>query len=88
MECWTQFGERWGMTPLRKRLGKAIQRLRKDAGHSQEAFADRTGIHRTTMSEIERGVSNVSLDIAERIAKGLGIPLSELVAAAEAERRP
>lgn len=75
------------MTPLRKRLGKAIQRLRKDAGHSQEAFADRTGIHRTTMSEIERGVSNVSLDIAERIAKSLGMSLSELVAAAETDRR-
>lgn len=40
------------------------------------------------MSEIERGVSNVSLDIAERIAKGLGIPLSDLVAEAEGERRP
>jgi putative transcriptional regulator len=76
------------MTPLRTRLGKAIRRLRVEAGYSQEAFADRTHIHRTTMSEIERGVSNVSVDIAERIAKGLGIPLSKLVAEAETERRP
>lgn len=75
------------MTHLRVRLGRAIRRLRAEAGYSQERFADRTRIHRTTMSEIERGVSNVSLDIAERIAKGLGIPLSELVAEAETERR-
>lgn len=75
------------MTHLRVRLGRAIRRLRSEAGYSQERFADRTRIHRTTMSEIERGVSNVSLDIAERIAKGLGIPLSELVAEAETERR-
>jgi transcriptional regulator with XRE-family HTH domain len=35
------------------------------------------------MSEIERGVSNVSVDLAERIAKALGVSLSELFAEAE-----
>jgi transcriptional regulator with XRE-family HTH domain len=75
------------MTPLRVRLGKAIRKFRKDAGYSQEHFADRAKIHRTTMSEIERGVSNVSLDIAERIAKCLGRTLTELIAEAESVRK-
>jgi transcriptional regulator with XRE-family HTH domain len=75
------------MSLLRARLGRVIRRLRAERGYSQEAFAARARIHRTTMSEIERGVSNVSLDMAERIAKGLGVSLSELVAEAEIERR-
>ena len=71
------------MTPLRQRLGKAIRRLRMQAGYSQEGLADRAKLHRTTMSEIERGVSNISVDIAERVAKALGIPLSRLFAETE-----
>jgi transcriptional regulator with XRE-family HTH domain len=66
------------MTPLRQRLGKAIRRLRTQAGLSQEGLADRAKLHRTTMSEIERGLSNISVDIAERIAMALGITLSQL----------
>lgn len=77
-----------GMTALRLRLGAAIRRVRIDSGISQEALARRAKLHRTTMSEIERGMSNVSLDVIERIAKGLGIALSDLVAEAEAQRRP
>jgi transcriptional regulator with XRE-family HTH domain len=69
--------------PLRQRLGKAIKRLRAKAGLSQEGLADRAKLHRTTMSEIERGVSNVSVDIAERVARALGVSLSQLFAEAE-----
>jgi transcriptional regulator with XRE-family HTH domain len=75
--------QRSDMRPLRVRLGKAIKHLRAEAGYSQEALADRAKLHRTTMSEIERGVSNVSVDIAERIAKALDLPLSQLFAEAE-----
>ena len=72
-----------GMKPLRKRLGHAIKELRREAGYSQEQLADRAKLHRTTMSEIERGVSNVSIDIAERIAQALGLSLSRLFSEAE-----
>jgi transcriptional regulator with XRE-family HTH domain len=71
------------MQPLRKRLGAAIRRLRIANGISQEALARKAKLHRTTMSEIERGVSNVSIDVGERIAKALGVRLSELFAEAE-----
>ena len=71
------------MSALRIRLGKAIRRLREREGYSQEDLAHRAKIHRTTMSEIERGVSNVSVDMAERIAKGLGVTLPELFSEAE-----
>jgi transcriptional regulator with XRE-family HTH domain len=71
------------MPPLRQRLGRAIRRLRSEAGVSQEKLADKARLHRTTMSEIERGISNVSVDIAERIAKALGVSLSRLFEEAE-----
>jgi transcriptional regulator with XRE-family HTH domain len=76
------------MTPLRLRLGHAIRRLRESREISQEAFAQRAAVHRTTMSEIERGITNISVDIAERIAIALGIPVSELFREAESERVP
>ena len=74
------------MQPLRKRLGLAIRKIRTGAKVSQEALAQKAKLHRTTMSEIERGISNVSIDIVERIAKALGVKVSQLLAEAEKER--
>ena len=78
------------MATLQQRLGKAVRRLRKGIGFaSQEDFADAVGLHRTTMSKIERGTMNLSLAVVERLAKGLRMRASELLAAAESEgRRP
>ncbi len=38
------------------------------------------------MSEIERGLTNISVDIADRLAGALDMPLSKLFAEAEKER--
>ena len=75
------------MTSLRVGLGRAVARLRRDAGYSQEAFALTCKVHRTYMTGIERGRHNVSLDILERVAKGLRIDTGQLLAEAEKERR-
>ena len=74
------------MQPLRARLGKAIRRLREQAGYSQEAFADACGLHRTYVGAVERGEKNISLDNIERIAKKLGLTAGELLMEAERER--
>lgn len=76
------------MTSLRVALGLAVRRLRTVAGYSQEAFAAKCGVHRTYMTDVERGKRNVSLDIIERIAKGLGVDTGQLFAEAERERKP
>jgi len=75
------------MLPIHRQIGRAIKRLRTDAGLSQSELAERAGMHRTTMSEIERGVSNLSVDLAHRVAHALGMSLSELCAEAELRRR-
>ena len=74
------------MLTLRVRLGRAIRRLRKEAGFSQESFADRCKLHRTYMGSVERGETNISLDNIERIAKALDLSAAGLLAEAERER--
>ncbi|MCZ4064375.1 helix-turn-helix domain-containing protein [Oxalobacter aliiformigenes] len=63
---------------LRKRFGIRVRELRKQAGFSQEAFADRCGFARTYMSRIETGGSNVSLDAIETLASALNITVETL----------
>jgi transcriptional regulator with XRE-family HTH domain len=62
---------------LQEKVGKAIIKLRKERGMSQETFAFESGIDRRYMSDIENGKRNISLDILERIADKLNIRLSE-----------
>lgn len=50
-----------------------VRRLRVAAGLSQEALADRAGLHRTYISSIERAERNVSLQNIFAIAEALGV---------------
>ena len=49
-----------------KRIGANIQRLRKEKGWSQEELADRTGLHRTYISSVERGKRNPTITVVEK----------------------
>jgi len=73
------------MTPLNVRLAHTVRRLRAAAGFSQEAFAAKVKIHRTFMSTIERGKTNVSLETLERLAGGLDIHVWQLIRRAETD---
>jgi transcriptional regulator with XRE-family HTH domain len=65
---------------IRQRLGTNLRRLREAKGWSQEAFAHEAGIHRTYVSDIERGARNPTIMILEKLAKPLGVPAAELLA--------
>lgn len=71
------------MDPLRIRLGHTVRELRASAGYSQESFAAKIRVHRTFMGTIERGKTNPSLETIERLAKGLGMSVWELMRIAE-----
>lgn len=66
------------MKTLREKFGERVKALRREAGISQEVFADACGFARSYMSRIERGTSNLSLDGIERVAIGFGISVEEL----------
>jgi transcriptional regulator with XRE-family HTH domain len=64
---------------LQRRLGRSLRAIREAAGLSQEAFAERLGVHRTYVGGLERGERNLTLQTVERFAATLGVdPLTLL----------
>ena len=56
----------------------AVKSRREALGLTQEDLADRAGIHRTYLSDVERGARNICLINIERVAAALVLPTSEL----------
>jgi transcriptional regulator with XRE-family HTH domain len=54
---------------IKQRLGSNVRRLRQEQGWSQEDYADRADIHRTYVSDIERGSRNPTITIVEKLAR-------------------
>ena len=61
------------------RFGKNVQRIRKERNISQEKLAEYAGLHRTYIGMIERFERNITLINAEKVAKALGVEISELI---------
>lgn len=59
------------------RYGQAVRKVRLEQGMSQEELADRCGLHRTYISDVELGKRNISLENIERIAISLSKALSD-----------
>lgn len=71
------------LPPLVSALIQLLQAIRIEAGLTLEQLADQAQVHRTTIGLLERAERAPSVDVAARIAKALGYPLSEIVAKAE-----
>jgi transcriptional regulator with XRE-family HTH domain len=63
---------------VKKLFGTALRDLRKGHGMSQEILADSASLHRTYISDIERGKRNPSLIIIVRLAAALKVPCTAL----------
>lgn len=63
---------------LPKTLGKKIQKIRKQTGLTQEKLAEKISVSRAYVGYIEQGRNSASLEVLEKIAKILKIPLKEL----------
>jgi transcriptional regulator with XRE-family HTH domain len=61
------------------KFGKRVRALRAERGWTQEELAHRSGLNRSYMSEVERGISDVSLSTLQKIAKTLEISLADLL---------
>jgi transcriptional regulator with XRE-family HTH domain len=64
---------------LNRLLAANLRRLRLKLRLSQEAFADRCGIHRTYVGAIERGERNVTLATLRKLAEALGVRAADLI---------
>lgn len=65
---------------LKIELGAAIKRERSARGISQEELARRAGLHRTYVSDLERGARNPSVESVEKLADALQVSVAKLFA--------
>ena len=63
----------------RARAAANIRRLRTAQGWSQEQLAEAAQFHRTYVSQLERSVTNISIDGLERLALALEVDIVELL---------
>ncbi len=68
---------------LQVAFGHILADLRKEAGLSQERLGQESGLHRTYISQLERGLKSPSLNAIEALADALGSKPHLLVLAAE-----
>jgi transcriptional regulator with XRE-family HTH domain len=63
----------------RSLFGQAVRKRRLALGLTQETVAELSGLHRTYLSDVERGARNPSLFIIARIARALDTTPSRLL---------
>ena len=68
------------MEKIQIKFGKKCRFFREQIGLSQEKFALSIDMDRTYYASVESGKRNLSLVNIQKIAKGLGISISELCA--------
>ena len=60
-------------------LGERVRQLREARGWSQEGFAHEGGLGRSFAGAIERGEKDVRLSTLTKLARALGVSLSQLL---------
>src|ERR1019366_3305320 len=66
------------MEQLRRHFGAAVKSQRSKLDLSQERLAELAGLHRTYISDVERGARNPSLGSIHKLARALQIPIAGL----------
>lgn len=64
---------------INTKFGKRVREVRMNLGLSQEELGFKSGLHRTYISDIERGVKNPTIVTIDTLAKALGMSISELL---------
>ena len=65
------------MSPV-ELLAASVRRLREQHGWSQEELAERSGLHRTYISGLERAARNPTVAVLVKIADAFEVKLGEL----------
>ncbi len=69
---------RYALMDVRTRVGRNLQKLRRDSGLTQEELAHKAEVHQTYLSGVERGKRNASILVLERIVRALGADIARL----------
>ena len=63
---------------IQQLFGASVKAWRNRLGISQEDLAERSNLHRTYISDVERGARNLSLESISRLARALDVSVSTL----------
>jgi ribosome-binding protein aMBF1 (putative translation factor) len=88
------FGSPTSLHPVKMRrlemsdaFALVLRRQREARGFSQEVLAEKSDLHPTYIGMLERCLRNPSLNVTKKLAQALGMPLSKLIAEAEAAQQ-
>lgn len=65
--------------PAKIVFGARLRHAREGLGLSQEVLAEKAGLHRTYIGQVERGERNISVDSMERLADAVSLPLWDML---------
>jgi transcriptional regulator with XRE-family HTH domain len=65
--------------PAKIRFGARLRLAREELQLSQELLAEKAGLHRTYIGQVERGERNISVDSMERLADAVGEHLWDML---------
>ncbi|WP_416371391.1 helix-turn-helix domain-containing protein [Yersinia sp. Marseille-Q5920] len=71
------------MEKINESIAFVIKKLRRQSSLSQEELAGLSNIHRTYLSQIERGIKCPTLYVLNDLSKALKIPLSTMISKME-----
>ena len=64
---------------IRARLSLNMRRLRQSKGWSQEELAHEAGLHRTYISDLERGARNPTITVVDKLATAFEVKVGALL---------
>ncbi|WP_298891658.1 helix-turn-helix transcriptional regulator [uncultured Serinicoccus sp.] len=73
--------QRWSQSRLR--VGANTRRLRQEQGLTQTGLAQRAGLSRNQLIDLEQGRRGLLFERLEDLAAALGVPVGELFTTAE-----
>ncbi len=65
-------------------LGRSVRQFRERRKFTQEELAERSNLHPTYISDIERGTRNPGIKNVARLAKALGVKTAKLLEGVDA----
>jgi transcriptional regulator with XRE-family HTH domain len=68
---------------IKDKVGSRVRELRHELSLSQEALANKAGVDRTYMTDVENGRRNISVELLEKIILALEVSFLEFFNAKE-----
>ena len=67
------------MQAVYRQVGTTLRRLRLEHGWTQDVLAEKAGLHRAHIGEIERGETNVTLVTLKTLADTFHVRITDLL---------